>query len=211
MNTRSDYSMLIEEMRSTGMYGREPKLSAVDPKAGTIIVAIRQLEVCTSQLVPPWLDGRMSNAELFEFMRSNLLERLEAFAVLSHQAFEDYVAEWPALTDEVRLTLQSWRAIQAFILTLRSATDPADEYGAHVLTTLLAVMALRQMVEWLFMAETTANPPRFVLASSNVAESWVTSAITKLGGNPFEAAFRPPLIEMCRKIARCSAIPAVSR
>ena len=67
---------LVEELRSTGYHGREAWLPKIERRKGTMIAAIRQLEVCASQMVSPWFDAAMDESELWSFLRSSFLPRL---------------------------------------------------------------------------------------------------------------------------------------
>lgn len=177
---------LIEEVRSTGNYGRDPWLAALDDATGSLIAAVRQLEIAVAYFVGPWLEAEMSEAELWDFLRSNLQPRAKIFATIA-------AAQRPAEADELLA------CATGFVRSLSELDLSSDwKYGDACVGALLAVMVLRQRLE--AAARSGPQEVRLIMSSNNVAESVLQACFAKLGSIPFGISAGDDLALAAKKV-----------
>ncbi|HUY93113.1 MAG TPA: hypothetical protein VMV10_30570 [Pirellulales bacterium] len=165
---------LIEEIRSTGNYGRDPWIAAIDDASGNLIAAVRQIEIAVAYFIGPWLESELSEAELWDFLRSNLHQRAKIFATLA-------AAQQAAAGDELIA------CVTGFVRSISELDGTSGwKYGDACVSALLAAMVLRQQLE--SMARGGPETPRLVMSSNNVAESVLQACLVKLGRIPFGIA-----------------------
>jgi len=174
---------LVEELRSTGFHGREAWLPSIGRQAGTAIAAIRQLEVCASQMVSPWFDGVMDEQELWFFLRSHFLPRLLSLEEIVDNNVARTKILWRGADDDS--FHQTWTAIQRQIRAV-AATNELPDYGEFAVTLLVSVMVLRQWIEAEYSKNTTGGC--FVGESTNVAGEFFAQSLAKAGFKPLHFA-----------------------
>ncbi|HVW38956.1 MAG TPA: hypothetical protein VHB99_16690 [Pirellulales bacterium] len=161
---------LVEEIRSTGNHGRDPWLAALDDASGSLIAAVRQLEIAVGYFIPPWLESEMSETDLWDLLRSNWHPLAKAYATIA--------AQRSATSDELLARVTGF--VQSF-----SELDGANrrEYGEACVSAVLAVMVLRQRLE--AAARSGPETTSVAMSSNNIAESLLQACFGKLGCIPF--------------------------
>jgi hypothetical protein len=185
-NIHQPVEQLIEELRSSGYHGREPRLASLPPRLGTRLAAIRQLEVAAEQAASLWLDGGMSSHDTWEFIRLSFLPRMLALVEIIERTFP--AADCPP---SIR------RLIEQFASDEMNATDCSPA----VVSILVAVMVLRQLHEF-----PDSSGRTFVPFSSNVHSEFFARCVGTLGWPPFDASERLLLVELSRRIDACQHV-----
>ena len=177
---------LVEEILSTGNFGRDPWLAALDDATGIPIAAIRQLEIAVAYFVGPWLEAEMSETKLWDFLSSNLLPRAKSFATIA-------AAQRPTEADELLASVTGFvQSISEF------AGANGRKYGEACVSALLAVMVLRQRLE--AAARSGPEETHLVMSSNNIAESVLQACFAKLGSIPFGISAGDDLALAAKKI-----------
>jgi hypothetical protein len=185
---------LVEELRSTGYHGRDTWLPSIDRREGTTIAAIRQLEVCASQMVSPWFDAVMDEQELWSFLRSHFSPRLLAL----EEIIESNSVSLPIRFDAGDLSFRTvWAVIRRWIKGIGGVNEQPD-YGNFVVTFMVSVMVLRQLVEVQNLESTAGD--RFVCESTNVAGAFLLQCFAKAGFRPFQVADGASLRQLAERI-----------
>ncbi|HJT35507.1 MAG TPA: hypothetical protein VJ783_26000 [Pirellulales bacterium] len=184
-DTDTQQRAIVEHFRSTGYEGREPWIATIDPMAGSRIVAVRQFEACASHPACAWRDNVDDEIGLWGFMRDCLLENLESFARIIETVQPDDSARCRASADDSKLFDVAWNTVSKFLGRLRTADASKTSYGETAVNFLLAVMALRQIVD-VEAQGGAANQRRFEPSSTNVHPSFLPDLLAKLATPPLD-------------------------
>jgi hypothetical protein len=197
ISDRSQHQILVEHLRSTGYDGREPWVAALNPVRGTRVVAVRQMEACATQPACAWRDDVDDEVGLWRFMRECLLEPLLS------------------LTDIVEATIQegprtdlfdiAWQTVARLLKRLQTADPSTTSYADTSIRFLLAVMALRQIVEGECCPETVGAGVPFVPHSTNVHATLLPFLMQKRGSAMLELAASVRLVDVCLTLDRSSS------
>lgn len=177
---------LIEELRATGYYGSDPELPAMDHRRGTLIAAVRQLEVCVSQMAAAWLDDALEEQELWRFAEVSFFPRLSSLAEIIETASP--AEDRPAF-------LNAWSGVRRLIA---KASVETQGYGEFVVTLLIAAMVLRQLAE--LDADRGGAERPFVCESTNVADSFFSQCCRRATIRPLDASTDSSLQQMAERI-----------
>jgi hypothetical protein len=184
---------LVEELRSTGYHGRDAWLQGVEPRKGTRIAAIRQLEVCSSQMASSWVEGVMDEQELWALFRSHFLPR-----ILAIEAIIDSTFATPKVSfgDEDASIRQVCAAIRSQVEAIEHE-DAHPNYGVFAVILLVSVMVLRQLAEAQKLDSEARN--QFMFESTNVARPFMLQCLAKSGFTP-DLREGTPLRELAERI-----------
>ena len=173
-----------------------PSALVLPADVGTRVVALRQLEAVVAQMVSSWLDGSMTNEELWDFLRSNLLKHAVPFA-------DVIAATNPAVSVEQVIAgpRERSQAICHCVQWLSDADPAIYDFGSTVVTALLAVMVIRQWEDALNQSQAIA-PPAFQLSSNHVAEQFLANSLEKLEWTPFGIDEPQSLEALADRVAR---------
>lgn len=196
---KSEQRNLVEHFRSTGYEGREPWIATLDPIVGSRIVAVRQFEACASHPACAWRDDVDDEIGLWGFMRDCLLENLESFARIIETVRPDDSARCHASADDSKFFSVAWNTVSKFLGRLRTADASTTSYGETAVNFLLAVMALRQIVD-VEAQGGAANQRRFEPSSTNVHPSFLPDLLAKLGTPPVDFANSATLTELIARL-----------
>lgn len=190
---------LVEHLRSTGYEGRESWISALDPALGVRVVAARQMEACATQPACAWRDDIDDEPGLWRFMRDCLLASLESFA----QVIEATVAPSSlgsfGKNSASQTFKDAWKTVSDMLAHLRTADPAKTSYATTAVSFLLAVMALRQIVD----AEargTVAGQSYFAPFSTNVHPTFLPNLFEKLGSSIIDVSAPVRLAELSSKL-----------
>lgn len=194
VNDKNRQQTLVERLWSTGYDGREPWVAALGPIRGTRVVAIRQMEACATQPACAWRDDVDDETGLWRFMRECLLEPLLS------------------LTDIVEVTIQekpgtnlfdaAWQTVGRLLQRLQTTDPSTASYADTSIRFLIAVMALRQVVESEYRLGADVADAPFVPHSTNVHATLVPSLIQKLGSTMLELSGSVRLVDVCLTLDR---------
>lgn len=179
-NTDNQQRAIVEHFRSTGYEGREPWIATIDPRIGSRIVAVRQLEACASQPACAWRDEVDGEIELWGFMRDCLLEPLESFVRIIETTLPGDPTSRGERMGGSNPFLVAWKTVRRLLRRLRDAVPPEISYAETAVGFLVAAMLLRQIVE----AETHGDKTEqtyFSPSSTNVHPTFLPCLIDKLG------------------------------
>lgn len=196
---KSEQRNLVEHFRSTGYEGREPWIAALNPVVGSRVVAVRQFEACATQPACAWRDNVDDEIELWGFMRDCLLENLESFAQVIERVRPHDSARCHASADDSKLFDVAWSTVSKFLGRLRTADASKTSYGETAVNFLLAVMALRQIVD-VEAQGGAANQRRFEPSSTNVHPTFFPDLLAKRGTPPVEFANSVTLPELIARL-----------
>jgi len=185
-NSQQAVEQLIEELRSSGYYGHEPRLASLPPRLGTRLAAIRQLEVAAEQAASLWLDGGMNSHDTWEFIRLSFLPRMLALVEIIERTL-------PATDCLV--------SIRRLVEQLGSDEMNATDCSPAVVSILVAVMVQRQLNE-----SPDLSGRAFVPFSSNVHSEFLARCVDTLGWPPFDANEHSLLVELSRRIDACQHV-----
>ena len=179
---RRPIAEIIEEIRSSGYFGREPELTELDLPAARRLIALRVIENAASHMVALWIQGDTDNQQCWEFGKSCILP------LALHPA--EVVQGNLSLSDSVSAGQQSflaqWVAIRSCLASLQTADTARTDFGSCALIFLAATMVITQWTESMVLpSRAGVAPGRFVMSSRNVASSFLKSALDKLGWVPF--------------------------
>lgn len=162
---------------------------------------IRQLEASATHLVVPWVDGGMDNAELWEFLRSNLLEGILVLGDVVDRTITSFDPSSYVATHDDRWFTRSWAPLRQCLAGLRSRDQSIYDFGAYTVTFLVAVMILRQLTDSAILNPGHCQLTRFVPSSTNVSEQFLNLALQKLGRQPFGISRMAYLHELAEGMA----------
>jgi hypothetical protein len=188
---------LVENFRAMGYGGREPWISALDPAAGTRVVAVRQLEACATYPACAWRDEVGDEARLWSFMRQCLLKPLLSFARIVEASIPTARACGDAKADNY-LAL-AWRNVDQLLDQLANAEPSKASYSETVVNFLLAVMVLRQIVDADARGE-AVDQAHFVPFSTNVHLAFLPSLFDKLGSTVIDLSKPVLLTDICCRV-----------
>jgi len=166
---------LLEELRTTGYYGREPTISDAPRDAGTRVVASRLLEVAASQLAVAWLDLADGSA-WDDFILPSVGPRLVALSAILNRKL---VTEGNRRrSGGFGLASKVWNELQPLIDRLaRDAVSPTER-NLFVFEFLQSAMLLRQCSD---LEVASPGPiPDFSPFSSNVHPDFYQRCIREL-------------------------------
>ncbi|OYV88651.1 MAG: hypothetical protein B7Z73_08110, partial [Planctomycetia bacterium 21-64-5] len=163
--TENEERILVENFRATGYNGREPWISAIDPVTGTRVVAVRQLEACATYPACAWRDEVADDAGLWSFMRQCLLKPLFSFAPIVETSLASAHLRGGANGNDYLAV--AWRNVCRLLDQLANAEPSKTSYPETAVSFLLAVMALRQIVDAEARGE-AADQTWFLPFSTNV-------------------------------------------
>jgi hypothetical protein len=181
---REQMQTLVEELRSTGYFGRDQALAGMPSAWGTRIAALRQLEVIASQAAACWLDAEMSLRQTLEFIQTSFVPRMLALVEIIDQP----IGQRPFAT-----------SLRELIARLSGDND-----GSAVVSILVGAMVMRQFHEAVIAYyqrwEEVAWSQVFSAHSSNVAPEFFARCTSKLGWTPFDAKDGCPLVELAKRV-----------
>jgi hypothetical protein len=205
VNDRSQQQILVEHLRSTGYEGREPWVAAIDPVRGTRVVAIRQMEACATHPACAWRDEVDHEVGLWRFMRECLLEPLLSLA----EIVEATIRQQPAGVDEDAEGTDffdvAWKTVWGLLQRLQTADPATTSYAETSIRFLIAVMALRQIVDGECRPGMALRDEPFVPHSTNVHATLLPSLMRKLGSTILDLSGPIRLIDVCLTLERSSS------
>lgn len=179
-DTDSQQRAIVEHFRATGYEGREPWIASIDPVIGSRIVAIRQFEACASRPACAWRDGVDDEIGLWGFMRDCLLENLESFARIIEATLPEHRNGCRDGVDGSEALHVAWTTVCRLLGRLRNAAPPKASYAETAVAFLVAVMALRQIVD-AEVGGAAVERTYFSPYSTNVHPEFLPGLLAKLG------------------------------
>jgi len=130
---------LVEDLRSTGYSGREPRLLRLPEAIGRRYTAFRQLEVIAAQMAAVWLDSELEDEESTEFMAMNFLPRAFALVEIIDCSF--------TTRDSASLIFRSWQGVRRLLDRMHHSDRAEWKAGDSVVALLVGAMVLCQIAD----------------------------------------------------------------